>query len=290
MDIQSYFSTKSQPIATTPRRSPIQHSLFTRHGSPSSDIRASPRSSPRITKMNTRNSSDNKEQMIIDAGQKKIGATQCESCNMVYTIGDPSDEAAHSKFHQLFLTTIKFTGWKKERIVQEFPEDGGRILMVIAGDPKYVIKKVEDINQIMARELGFSDSTAEFMASYKAFLYISGDKQVIGCCVTEPVTKGYRVIASGSPTKQPLNNRLWCCGTKPERASVGISKIWVYAQMRRQGIASKLLDCVRYWFEYGSLIDKDRVAFSDPTPDGKRLATQYFGQPTFLVYKYRNNV
>ena len=44
-------------------------------------------------------------------------------------------------------------------------------------------------------------------------------------------------------------------------------------------------DC-RQNFHFGTYISKKRVAFSDPTPDGKRLATEYTGTSSFLVYKY----
>lgn len=39
--------------------------------------------------------------------------------------------------------------------------------------------------------------------------------------------------------------RAWCCSTTPEPAICGISRIWVVSMMRRQGIASRMLDCLR---------------------------------------------
>ncbi|KAG8009552.1 N-acetyltransferase ESCO1 [Nibea albiflora] len=56
--------------------------------------------------------------------------------------------------------------------------------------------------------------------------------------------------------------------------------------MRRQGIASRMLECLRNNFVYGSYLSKDEIAFSDPTPDGKLFATQYFGTSQFLVYNF----
>lgn len=38
-------------------------------------------------------------QMLLDAGQKKFGVTQCPECNIVYHIGDPSDENMHLNYH-----------------------------------------------------------------------------------------------------------------------------------------------------------------------------------------------
>lgn len=39
-------------------------------------------------------------------------------------------------------------------------------------------------------------------------------------------------------------------------------------------------------FIYGSYLSKEEMAFSDPTPDGKLFATQYFGTSQFLVYNF----
>ena len=43
-----------------------------------------------------------------DAGQKKFGATQCETCGMVYSQAEPTDETTHAKFHQSILNALKF--------------------------------------------------------------------------------------------------------------------------------------------------------------------------------------
>lgn len=39
-------------------------------------------------------------------------------------------------------------------------------------------------------------------------------------------------------------------------------------------------------FIFGSYLSKDEIAFSDPTPDGKLFATNYFGTSQFLVYNF----
>jgi len=53
-----------------------------------------------------------------------------------------------------------------------------------------------------------------------------------------------------------------------------------------QQLSSQNLHVFRMWAEYGTEIPKDMVAFSDPTPDGKLLASKYMGTANFLVYKY----
>lgn len=48
-----------------------------------------------------------KDQMLLDAGQKKFGVTQCTECNFVYHVGDPSDEVCHMNYHEA-LPVLKF--------------------------------------------------------------------------------------------------------------------------------------------------------------------------------------
>lgn len=48
-----------------------------------------------------------KDQMLLDAGQKKFGVTQCHECNFVYHMGDPSDEACHMNYHEA-VPVLKF--------------------------------------------------------------------------------------------------------------------------------------------------------------------------------------
>ena len=81
----------------------------------------------------------------------------------------------------------------------------------------------------------------------QTYLYISGGKRVEGYCVAEAITSAYPVLRDDerSQASPGRRNKAWCCSTEPVVAKCGISRIWVYADARRQGIASKLLDCVR---------------------------------------------
>ncbi|XP_042299088.1 N-acetyltransferase ESCO1-like [Sceloporus undulatus] len=104
---------------------------------------------------------------------------------------------------------------------------------------------------------------------------------------------GYRVIEEKIPEVSTENEKVtferqkaWCCSTSPEPALCGISRIWVFSMMRRKKIASRMLECLRSNFIYGSYLSKEEIAFSDPTPDGKLFATRYFGTSQFLVYNF----
>ncbi|XP_008306454.1 N-acetyltransferase ESCO2 isoform X1 [Cynoglossus semilaevis] len=229
-------------------------------------------------------------QTIIDAGQKHFGAVACSVCGMLYSAANPEDESQHLLFHNQFISAIKYVGWKKERILSEFPD--GKIILVLPDDPKYALKKVEEIREMVDNDLGFQQVESKCPSQTKTFLFITNDKKVAGCLIAEHIQEGFRVIEEPGPEGTEgekvmfERQRAWCCSTTPEPAICGISRIWVMNTMRRQGIASRMLDCLRNNFIYGSYLSKDEIAFSDPTPDGKLFATQYFGTSQFLVYNF----
>ena len=80
------------------------------------------------------------------------------------------------------------------------------------------------------------------------------------------------------------DDRVYYCSREPTPACVGINRMWVLPEYRRKGVATRLLDSVRSSLIYGTIIEKDRVAFTDPTPDGRRLAAKYTDRDDFLVY------
>ncbi|XP_063779643.1 N-acetyltransferase ESCO1 [Pseudophryne corroboree] len=234
---------------------------------------------------------DSNSQPIIDAGQKRFGAISCNLCGMLYTASNPEDETQHMLFHNQFISAVRYVGWKKERIVAEYPD--GKIIMVLPDDPKYSLKKVEEIREMVDNDLGFQQVPLRLHSRTKTLLFISSDKKVVGCLIAEHIQWGYRVIddiiPSGSSDKdQLLSERVkaWCCSTSPEPAICGVSRIWVFSMMRRKKIASRMLECLRNHFIYGSHLNKDEIAFSDPTPDGKLFAAHYCGTSQFLVYNF----
>ncbi|XP_016398780.1 uncharacterized protein LOC107732058 [Sinocyclocheilus rhinocerous] len=227
---------------------------------------------------------------LQDAGQKAFGAVTCNVCGMLYSPTSPEDESQHLLFHNQFISAVRYVGWKKERILGEYPD--GKIILVLPDDPKYALKKVEEIREMVDNDLGFQQVETKVPSQTKTFLFISNDKKVAGCLIAEHIQEGYRVIEEsvpeGSEGEKVMyeRQRAWCCSTVPEPALCGISRIWVFSMMRRRGIASRMIECLRNNFIYGSHLSKDEIAFSDPTPDGKLFATHYCGTSQFLVYNF----
>ncbi|KAG2467739.1 N-acetyltransferase ESCO2 [Polypterus senegalus] len=230
------------------------------------------------------------DQLVIDAGQKNFGATMCSSCGMVYTTGSTEDELQHTQYHQSILDRIKFVGWKKERVVAQYWD--GKIIQVLPDDPKYAVKKADEIRTLADEELGFKQATLSCPSKSMTYLFVSNEKTIIGCLVAEQIRQAFRVLnqpadANGSKAndiQEPL--RAWCCSTKPVNAICGISRIWVFGLMRRKGIATRMVNTLRNTFIYGCQLSTEEIAFSDPTPDGKLFATKYCETPEFLVYNF----
>lgn len=230
------------------------------------------------------------EQKTPEKSQNAFGATTCNVCGMLYSPSTTEDETQHLLFHNQFISAVRYVGWKKERILGEYPD--GKIILVLPDDPKYALKKVEEIREMVDNDLGFQQVETKVPSQTKTFLFISNDKKVTGCLIAEHIQEGYRVIEEpvpeGSEREKVMfeRQRAWCCSTVPEPAVCGISRIWVFSMMRRRGIASRMIECLRNNFIYGSHLSKDEIAFSDPTPDGKLFATHYCGTSQFLVYNF----
>jgi N-acetyltransferase len=145
---------------------------------------------------------------------------------------------------------------------------------------------------------------------YKVFLHVT-DGKCVGLCLAERITKAHRVRpetthrkiegrADGQDTERGEFEEV-VGGGGQERSSwssssismegatvpavVGVSRIWVSKTSRRKGIANNLLECVLNQFIYGMEIDKDELAFSQPTESGGHLARAWYGEESgWLVY------
>jgi len=126
---------------------------------------------------------------------------------------------------------------------------------------------------------------------YKIFLHVKNGK-CVGLCLAERITKAHRVkenkkVDTGGqqlPNEHKSSSISIDAETVP--AVVGVSRIWTSKSSRRKGIANNLLDCVLNQFIYGMEIEKDELAFSQPTESGAELARAWYGEDSgWLVYK-----
>ena len=174
-------------------------------------------------------------QYQIDCGQKNLGATQCNECGVVYQVGDPQDENAHLNFHNS-VRTLKFQGWKNERVVWDEEYTSSKIILVDPNDPKQHWKKVSEILNVVDTDLGLADMQLAYYRDKKVYLYVR-DKNVLGVLVVEPVKEAHRMI--------PELVELDCCSSESTPAKCGVNVVWTALSHRRQGIARQLVDTIR---------------------------------------------
>ncbi|XP_078034951.1 establishment of cohesion [Augochlora pura] len=218
------------------------------------------------------NGNDNQYQ--LDAGQKNFGAIQCTECGVVYQIGDPEDENAHLNYHNS-KKSLKFPGWKTERVIMEDPFTMSRIILVEPNDAKQYWNKIADVLAYVDRDLGLVDTKLSDYEHKKVYLYIR-DKTILGVLVAEHINIAHRMI----PDLLELN----CCTAESTPVKCGINVVWTDMKHRRQGIASKMVDVLRSQFYYGYIMSLDDIAFSTPTSSGKIFAEKYTKTRNFKVY------
>ncbi|XP_011162138.1 N-acetyltransferase ESCO2 isoform X2 [Solenopsis invicta] len=214
------------------------------------------------------------DQCQLDAGQKRFGATQCPECNVVYQLGDPEDENAHLNYHNS-IRTLRFQGWKNERVILEDSFTSSRIILVEPRDSQQHWKKVLEILDVVDKDLGLADINSSDYRSKQVYLYIR-EKSVIGVLVAEHIEKAFRMI--------PELIDLDCCTAESTPTKCGINVVWTAMSHRKQNIATKLVDTLRAKFFYGYVMSLDDIAFSIPTPGGKIFAEKYTKTKNFKVY------
>lgn len=59
--------------------------------------------------------------------------------------------------------------------------------MVLPEDPKYALKKVDEIREMVDNDLGFQQAPLMCYSRTKTLLFISNDKKVVGCLIAEHI-------------------------------------------------------------------------------------------------------
>lgn len=208
---------------------------------------------------------------------------------MLYTVGEIVDEHHHSKYHESFMKSLKFN-WQNPRILKIF-DDYSMIVAVRPGDPKFMLKKVDELFSVADMELGIRvNLEASMKPSSMYLLYIQAvgvkqtskstslDKRIAGFTAAEEITIGSPLVS-----ENPLS-----VSTSSKEAEIGINRLWVHPNYRKQGIATHLLDVLRANFIKDKIVLRSKMAFSDATATGIEFAKRYAGTPNFLIFQYQN--
>ncbi|KAF2760743.1 hypothetical protein EJ05DRAFT_507999 [Pseudovirgaria hyperparasitica] len=253
-------------------------------------------------------------QLKIDLGwqTRKL----CKDCGMEYIPSDTEDAAVHKKFHTTNLGGVDMDKayLDQRRANAIWSNDQGDFILAIGrksslASRKRAIKVLTVVNaelhavaisdedlwsevsrasdveqQQQQQPAGTSTKPLGTLDRFKAFLYIKGQK-CVGMCLAESLSKACTVLApedaaSGinQPLSSPASTSSMIVSTKPEKAMMGISRIWTSGAHRKANVARNLLDCAVDNFLYGLKVPKSLVAFSQPTDSGFNLARKWFGQ------------
>ncbi|KAL9106975.1 MAG: hypothetical protein Q9227_008098 [Pyrenula ochraceoflavens] len=235
----------------------------------------------------------------------------CKECSMSYIASNPDDAALHRMWHDKDSAGVDlgkaFSKGSAMRWAYEVPHIEGIVVVVDRKTSAPARAQVKKVLEVVGKELGSvpideatlwsqkdigrrrkstvgEDNENQKSDRYKVFLHIK-DAKCVGLCLAERITHGRPVVKSSSSAASQEHIEL-AETTKP--AVVGISRIWTSVASRGQGIARNLVDCVMNNFIYGMEIEKEEVAFSQPTEAGGRLARAWFGdaegQGGWLVY------
>ncbi|XP_054154493.1 N-acetyltransferase ESCO2-like, partial [Oppia nitens] len=217
---------------------------------------------------------DASEQLALDFGQKDFDSKRCKTCNMLYTTGEVVDERTHEEYHDMFVNSLRFIGWKHEEVVSVY--DDGRIIRIVADSKhKYMFKKVNELFKVADIELGINvDLESSLKPTSVYLLFATKTKRIAGFVASERIKSANKLIS-----EEPF-----IASTDEVPAECGIARIWTHPNFRRQKIATRLLDTLRTCFSYGKIIPKSNIAFSDPTINGKDFAKHYTKRNNFLVY------
>lgn len=212
-------------------------------------------------------------QLQIDAGQTRFGATYCAECDLLYSVHEPEDEIMHERFHGA-LSVLRFSGWKVEDKILEVPKWGinGRIIAIPWNDHKVKVHRVLTVLNAINKEMGCPNADLK----PKTIVYLAVAQNIIlGVCVAEAKYEANRIVTeNGVDYFSEEVHPVWC----------GVSRIWVAAPYRNQGVASELVHAVRTHFTIGRPLTIDDIAFQSPTEAGKLLGRKLANRQDFLVY------
>jgi hypothetical protein len=231
---------------------------------------------------------------------------------MLFVVGDVDDEKRHNSFCSKSKAGPVMTSIKGLTELARFEDDKDVIVEIKAKHKRSQHQQdaIDSLMQVVQAELG---SEAGFVSAHpdgsqcqerETLLLYLRDKVVLACIVTQPVHPSKIVAMSASVTstevdialpagpalggatesenKKPQENA--AAAAPPSATTLGIKLMWTARAARKQGHCRRLLDAARKGFEFGRVVRREHVAFSQPTADGLALALAYCGRDSIWGY------
>lgn len=258
-------------------------------------------------------------QSVLDFGQSNTPIT-CTQCQMSYSQSSTEDATLHNMYHNRHNQGIELgKAFMKSamRWCYEVAHIPGSVVVVDRKISLPARRTVQKVLEVVNRELGSIEipevelwgqktldgeaEDAKKVDNYKVFLHVI-EGRCVAVCLVERISKAYKVIdgaglAQQDPARKEEKPMLTPTSSssafppttscadlalddKPTEVIAGVSRLWTSKSFRKKGIANNLLDCVTTQFIYGMDVDKEQVAFSQPTDSGAALAKSWFDAET----------
>ncbi|EOD17823.1 hypothetical protein EMIHUDRAFT_209811 [Emiliania huxleyi CCMP1516] len=93
-------------------------------------------------------------QLYLDFGQRSFGRQiTCPECGLMYTEGEPNDEAGHRAHHERALRGAPMRECESESVACRLP-DGSRICVVDVASAEPQLRRAREAATLMARDFG----------------------------------------------------------------------------------------------------------------------------------------
>ncbi|XP_058789667.1 N-acetyltransferase ESCO2-like isoform X2 [Phymastichus coffea] len=217
--------------------------------------------------------SSTSQQYEKDVKHSNVRKIQCQKCKFVDELGNKNEEMAHSNNHNNFCD-VQLEEWIKEHSV-EISTGTDSIIIIKPYDPKTYKDKVFDLLRFIKTEASLCDYDLMDNQKKNFFMYVR-EKLIIGILVAEPLDYAFRFESNSSAPFRVFSETF--------SVKCGINLIWVSKNHRKQGIATKMVDCLRNCFFNNYRMDVSDLAFSIPTTSGRYFIEKYVKSCDFNVF------
>ena len=251
-------------------------------------------------------------QMYIDLGQTKFNEkTLCSHCNFFYLVGDYSDEKEHKKYCAAMGQAVPYKVTKSNEPKKIHCFDKWADVVEFHPSAMKVDKCLKIVASQMKDDFGFDVNTVSD-DSETLHLYVYLDKgNILGVLFFERVDRCTTKIVSDqvAPTDVCIEKKqsdfiprseinappssvvpssdsveIGPQNSSSDQLTLGVRYIWVHKKWRRKGIASSLCDVARRNAEYGRVVKRSAISFSQPTSHGMDFAISYTQSSSVLAY------
>eukprot|EP01133_Synstelium_polycarpum_P012268 gene12268-14379_t len=247
-------------------------------------------------KKRSHQATDNLEQSFIDAGQRAQGQVVCGKCKMLYFRGSLEDETTHKRYCKdaALAPKVVIKNWRSCKILNSFGDDGGIISVSLGEETAAIEQKLVALRKMVDIELGYTENSSSSSGNgdevddQKMLLYVEESGKVIGCLEAESTSVAWRIKSNEQQDDTTLQVDQQPVTTTTGNLMCGVSRLWTSSECRRRGVATKLMDSLQRNMFYAVRLERNQIAVTTPSRDGRRFFERYFNTEHYLLYRLAN--